>query len=199
MDSCDQTHWRSPWLLGSKCLHRVKTRGAPCGYETCGCCDEQQGSRHKGKDRGIEGLGFVQHGLEYPDCLDACCKANDQSEDCGSQSVGESEAQDLFALCAECNADSDFDHTLGHEIRQNSVEANRGEEQRERCEGENERRAETRVANGVSDELSEGEYIRNGKLRIELGDLLLNGDRHGQRIRHSAHGEGKAKAIPGIP
>ncbi len=112
------------------------------------------------------------------------------------QSIKQHEPQHLFALRAEGDADAELGGALRHEVGEHAVEADRGEQEREHGKGEDHGGGKAGVAEGVADDLVDGEHVGYGQLGIEGSDLLLDGNGEGERIGGGVDGEGTRSQLP---
>src|SRR5580704_16262171 len=104
-------------LFGSQCLHRIEARRTPGGNDTCERSHREQCCGNCGINRWIKRLDFVEQVAHQLASFQACCESHNKTEDCGPHPIQQHLPHHLFALCAQCDADADFDRPLRCHVR----------------------------------------------------------------------------------
>ena len=83
----------------------------------------------------------------------------------------EDQPQDVAAARAQGEAHADLGRVLGHEVRQDAVDPEGRQEQRERREGREQRGSEPALDDLLVEDLVEGPDVRDGLLGVDRRDL----------------------------
>ena len=177
-------------LLCSQGLRGIELAGAP-GRDDAGACGGDGENNDDGaEDAPVERAHAVEHLAQEPDDYGAAGETEDEADDDGYKTIGQGEAHNLCALCAEREPDAELPGALCDEIGKHAVEPDGGEDKRDDGEGEDENGVELILQCGDADVLFHGENVVDGKVWIHLAEDLLDGE--GERfdidIAAAAHG-----------
>ena len=112
-----------------------------------------------------------------------------QADGCKPRAFGQHLLQHVFALRAERHADADLMRALGDGVGHHAVDSHRGETERERGEGHQQRQIEARLHDRIRKQLVHGADFVDGHVPVDGEHLLADGAGHAGRFEGRAHGK----------
>ncbi len=124
--------------------------------------------------------------------------AGGDSEEGHAQALAEDEAQDVRTLRAERHADADFAGALADQIRDDAVDPDAGEQERERGKGGEQDHGEAACGEGALEDAVHGLDGVNDLVGVELGDGAADGGHDGGGIVVGAEDHGGHVGWPAL-
>ena len=146
---------------------RIDLHCATCGEESGEGADGEDSNEHHGVVGYVVGLDAVEEVGEQRRNRKTQEESGDEAGKDPGESVGEDHAQNLSARRADSHADADFCRALCDRVREDTVDAAGGEDQRDHAKQRGEERGETALRMGAIDEELHGLDLGDGNVLVD--------------------------------
>ena len=170
--SCMPDGGRSFITEGSQ---RIDLHCATCGEESGEGADDEDSDDHSEVVGYVGGLDAIEEVGEQRSNSKTQEESGEEAGKDPCESVGEDHAQDLSARRADGHPDADFCGALRDGVREDTIDAARGEDERDHAEQGGQERGETALGMGAIDEELHGLDVGDGDVLVDGIDGVADG------------------------
>src|SRR5215831_6696652 len=154
-------------LFASEGFDRIDAGGAQRGNEAGRERDQAQRENDRNEGRRVRGADAIEEAGQDAAQRDGGAKTDGHTQEGRPHALGDDHAQNVTGPRAESDPDADLAAAPAHGIRQDAVDADRGERQSERGERRQERDAEALLNEGIAQDLFHRLDVRHRLVGID--------------------------------